>query len=326
MSTTIEDDTFPADPDLDVRPDPAKLRGYWGDPADRPPRPLWDPTGGDASPAERRADLGAADGMPAGATGETADPSRVLRTTGRRLGRPLDPAHETLATRAPAVSVQANGSGSPGGNLLAIFLSLVLGAVVAGMALVLLLLSGTYRRGPSLPWSMTPDLLRLVIVLLILSGIFLIFGAMVGLAVPRAWGWSALVAWVPLSLLAFQAVALLRPELSELPVIAKLISRLPDVSRHLLAMSGLTLMLLEAAFIGGFWGARSGAGTSRADSTRDVRESAGTEADDMTGHSSLTVRVALDSRGGTVVSGRAAPAAEPEVRDDRRSMGQRGYW
>ena len=42
MSTTIEDDTFPADPDLDVRPDPAKLRGYWGDPADRPPRPLWD--------------------------------------------------------------------------------------------------------------------------------------------------------------------------------------------------------------------------------------------------------------------------------------------
>ncbi len=333
MSTTIEDDTFPADPDLDVRPDPAKLRGYWGDPADRPPRPLWDPTGGDASPAERRADLGAADGMPAGATGETADPSRVLRTTGRRLGRPLDPAHETLATRAPAVSVQANGSGSPLEHLVAILLALVVGVVAAAVALAFLLRPGTYPGEASLTWVLAPDPLKLGIALLFLGSIFLPMGSLVGMAVSRAWGWSALVAWVPLGLLVFNAVARLWPDLAariahQVPIVADLAGRLPQVSPQWLGLSGLPLVALAAALLGGYWGAISGRETSRA----GAAPKSGEKSEEAPGPTDMRAQVSATDPDEapsprTKPAGvRSARATDAEGRDDRRSVGHRGYW
>lgn len=330
MSTTIDDELFPPERDPDVRPDPSKLRGYWGDPADRPARPLWDPAAVEPTPADAQADAWAAETPPAVDTGERSmarqDP---LQTQRREPARWKDPAHEVHAPTGSPVLVGANDSDSLLDHLLAILLSLVGGLVASGFALAYLLRPGTHRGEPSLTWGLTPDLLKMVIALIFLGSIFLIMGSLIGRLAPSAWGWSALVAWVPLGLLAFKAVALLRPELAarivEMPVVAELAGRLPQISRQLLGLSGLQVLLLAAALLGGFWGASSGTGTSRASASPRVAEDA-SPIHDTGAHTSPMDHAVARAPSERAPVARPGRVADAEARDERRPVGNRGYW
>lgn len=332
MSTTIDDELFPPERDPDVRPDPSKLRGYWGDPADRPARPLWDPTAVEPTPADAQADAWAAETPPVVETHERSTPQPTLPPTRREPGRLTVPEHDVHGPAGTFVLVGASDPGSPLDHLLAILLSLVGGLVASGFALAYLLRPGTHRGEPSLTWGLTPDLLKMVIALIFLGSIFLIMGSLIGRLAPSAWGWSALVAWVPLGLLAFKAVALLRPELAarivEMPVVAELAVRLPPISRQLLGLSGLQVVLLAAALLGGFWGASSGTGTSRASSATRAEGNAedSSPTNDEEAHASPTDHGAARAQSGKARAQRPARVADVEGRDERRPVGHRGYW
>lgn len=333
MSTTIDDEPIPPAPDPDVRPDPAKLRGYWGDPADRPARQLWDPAAVEATPAEAQADAWAAERVPAVETPERSIPHEDVAQT--RLGKPghlTVPAHGIVGASESGPLVRVNDAGSPLDHLLAILLSLVGGLVASGLALAYLLRPGTHNGEPSLTWGLTPDLLKIAIALIFMGSIFLIMGSLIGRLAPGAWGWSALVAWVPLGLLAFKAIALLRPELAarivEVPVVAEFAGRLPPISRQLLGLSGLQIVLLAAALLGGFWGASSGTGTSRASVAPRAAEDAehASPMHDHGVHTSPTDHVVTRAPSEKAPAVRPARVADSEPRDERRPVGNRGYW
>lgn len=334
MSTTIDDEPFPPERDPDVRPDPAKLRGYWGDPADRPARPLWDPEAVEATPAEPQAEAWPAATVPAVETREEGamarqDPPQTQR---RDPSRWKEPVHEVPAPARSSVLVEAQDAGSPLDHLLAILLSLVGGLVASGLALTYLLRPGTHRGGPSLTWGLAPDSLKVVIAMVFLGGIFLIMGSLVGRLAPGAWAWSALVAWIPLAFLTFKVAALLRPELAarivDLPMVAQFAGRLPPISRQLLSLGGLQIVLVAAALLGGFWGATSGAGPSPASGASRAGENAEDASlkPEQGAHPSPTDRVVAAAPSDKAPAARPARVADADLRDERRPVGNRGYW
>ena len=247
-------------------------------------------------------------------------------------GSPIDRTEAVDAIRLSGTMVGANANGSPLDHLLAGLLALVGGVLAAGLALVWLMRPGTYRGERSLTWTQAPDLLKLLIALVLVGSIFLLVGSLVGKAVPRAWGWSVLVAWVPMVLLVFNAVGVLRPDLAvriaEVPIVAELARRLPLVSRHLLGLAGLQVLMLAAAALGGSWGAASGKRTSPAAAVPKSREMS-EEVPGPTDRRALMSATDPDE----APAPRAIPAGvrmardtDAEGRDDRRSMGRGGYW